>query len=355
MGGSYNADVGTPGHGNTASVTISGGTVNAKVYAQYMGNVFGEARMTLSGGTATEDVSCAYFPGRATGGAAVSVSGDFSTTGNGVIQLRFTSTGLVDITDELDGEPRSIKLLHYGSAGMGRRVALAANSAHADATKFIFSDNSGERPLIAGTSAEGGGYLVVAYPVSVTVNKDGSAWSGLGNITLYLNGTLITTLSGDGASRSSLVSTSGTYDVYIGGGDSGIDIEVGDGSANSAEINYYTVSFDTNGGTPVPSSFATIDDSHIAIPPTPTKGLDTFIGWFSDAELENPWEFGMTVTDTVTLYAAWEPAPTPTVDGTSIYGNGAELFISEKTPSGGVPTTYVCTGGYYERRGISAS
>ncbi|MDN4070629.1 InlB B-repeat-containing protein [Paenibacillus vini] len=72
------------------------------------------------------------------------------------------------------------------------------------------------------------------------------------------------------------------------------------------EANQYTVSFDSNGGSPVASVTADFD-SLIVAPTEPTLEGFTFAGWYKDEALTQAWNF---TTDTVpldgiTLYAKW--------------------------------------------------
>ena len=45
-------------------------------------------------------------------------------------------------------------------------------------------------------------------------------------------------------------------------------------------------------------------------PTPPTKGEDTFLGWYSDEGLNNLYNFNTPVTSNLNLYAKWG-APTP--------------------------------------------
>ena len=91
------------------------------------------------------------------------------------------------------------------------------------------------------------------YGTMVTVNKDGISWSGSGkSLALYQSGTkkydLI--LSGSAATCSALA---GTYDVYDGTVDTGVDIVVSSGGGNAATVNYYTLALGAGTGTNSPT------------------------------------------------------------------------------------------------------
>ena len=76
------------------------------------------------------------------------------------------------------------------------------------------------------------------------------------------------------------------------------------------EQNMYVVTFNSNGGSIVPSiqvshgysiSVATLVDT------SPTRTGFDFNGWHVDSELTNPIKFPFIVTDNITLYAGWTP------------------------------------------------
>ena len=71
----------------------------------------------------------------------------------------------------------------------------------------------------------------------------------------------------------------------------------------------YTVTFDSRGGSQVPSQ--TVAENEYAQEPTaPTKAGDTFLCWYLDVQ-SNIYHFGITkVTQNITLKARWESDPT---------------------------------------------
>ena len=72
------------------------------------------------------------------------------------------------------------------------------------------------------------------------------------------------------------------------------------------DINYYTVTFDVYGGTPVPDqSIPYLGQISEPMPP-PIKPGFTFGGWYKAADLREAWAFDQdTVTRDLTLYAKW--------------------------------------------------
>jgi len=86
----------------------------------------------------------------------------------------------------------------------------------------------------------------------------------------------------------------------------------------------FTATFEANGGSAVPAQ--TVDaDGKISEPAAPTREGYTFLGWYKDAALTEPWDFaGDSVTSDVTLYAGWTKVPEiATIEITSVTpGNG---------------------------------
>lgn len=68
----------------------------------------------------------------------------------------------------------------------------------------------------------------------------------------------------------------------------------------------YTVTFDSNGGSPVYSQIVTKGDQ-VTKPNDPTKEKYIFLDWYTDEELTNPYNFESAVTSDLTLFAGWKP------------------------------------------------
>jgi M6 family metalloprotease-like protein/uncharacterized repeat protein (TIGR02543 family) len=69
-------------------------------------------------------------------------------------------------------------------------------------------------------------------------------------------------------------------------------------------INNYTVTFNSNGGSLVPSQSVAYNAS-VATPIAPTETGYTFIGWFSDTALTVAFVYTTPITVDITLYAKW--------------------------------------------------
>lgn len=72
------------------------------------------------------------------------------------------------------------------------------------------------------------------------------------------------------------------------------------------DLNSYTVSFDSRGGSAVESITAYYNSTIIA-PQDPVREGYIFTGWFKDEDLADPWDFeNDRVTEDITLYAGWK-------------------------------------------------
>jgi uncharacterized repeat protein (TIGR02543 family) len=76
------------------------------------------------------------------------------------------------------------------------------------------------------------------------------------------------------------------------------------------DSNYFTVSFEANGGTPAPSQQNIVNGRTVVIPPAMTKTNYSFDGWYKEPALTNQWDFAADiVTGNIALYAKWLENP----------------------------------------------
>ncbi|MDR0415088.1 MAG: InlB B-repeat-containing protein, partial [Prevotellaceae bacterium] len=107
----------------------------------------------------------------------------------------------------------------------------------------------------------------------------------------------------------------------------------------------YTVTFNSNGGSDVPSQ--QVEEGGKVLQPTaPTLDGHTFAGWYSNAALTTAWGFATDVVNAnVTLYAKWESStgiadggsaeernslrvyPNPTTGELTVESEGAEMLL----------------------------
>ena len=95
-----------------------------------------------------------------------------------------------------------------------------------------------------------------------------------------------------------------TLDIIIVAGIAAIILCIAFGMLHSG----YTVTFDANGGTDVPSQQLEYGDL-ITEPEDPTREGYTFEGWYSDENLSYLWDFETPVENSMELYARWTEAP----------------------------------------------
>lgn len=80
---------------------------------------------------------------------------------------------------------------------------------------------------------------------------------------------------------------------------------------------YYKVSFNTDGGSTVAAQSVKKGAKAVA-PSVPSRGLDEFLGWYSDSALTKVYDFDTPVTGDRTLYAKWKVIPRTNVASVKI-------------------------------------
>lgn len=101
----------------------------------------------------------------------------------------------------------------------------------------------------------------------------------------------------------------GTFDgsVWLDHSSSG-KITVSGGTFKNGASGVWTVTFNTNGGTPEPESQIRAN-LPATKPDDPTRSGYVFAGWYTNEACTAAYDFTKPVTDSVTLYAKWEAAP----------------------------------------------
>ncbi len=96
------------------------------------------------------------------------------------------------------------------------------------------------------------------------------------------------------------------HDLHEGGILANTSTQSGSITIKAPLIKRYTVNFDSNGGSAVPSVTDITYGSKIDSPTMPTQAGYTFIGWYRDQDGTQAWDFNQnTVVDNTTLYAQW--------------------------------------------------
>lgn len=92
----------------------------------------------------------------------------------------------------------------------------------------------------------------------------------------------------------------------------------------------YTVTFESSGGSPVPS----VPVQHgqpVARPADPSREGYTFAGWYQDAALTAPHDFAQPVTGPLILYAGWTPVSQPDPPGGGGSSGGGSSSSGDRT------------------------
>ncbi len=99
----------------------------------------------------------------------------------------------------------------------------------------------------------------------------------------------------------------------------------------------YTVTFNTNGGSPI-ESLCVENGKTIIKPSNPSKNGYAFIGWYQDCSLTKPFDFTKTITSDTTLYALWFVS----VTGGTVRGvvSDSQIFVVGHVAT--IPDLYVC-------------
>ena len=96
----------------------------------------------------------------------------------------------------------------------------------------------------------------------------------------------------------------------------------------------HTVTFDTQGGSTVPSQ--TVFSGTADVPDVPTKDDYEFAGWYKDALCTQRYDFSSPVTANITLYAKWVQRLPPS-GGTGGSGGGTSAYTLRYQSNGGTP------------------
>lgn len=120
----------------------------------------------------------------------------------------------------------------------------------------------------------------------------------------------------------------------------------------------YSVSFNTNGGTPVPATQSVKSGDKASVPDDPTKVGSIFGGWYSDEVLTEVYDFDDPVITDIVLYAKWlsvcsvsfdADGGTPVPDTQSVvYGNTATKPVKAPSKSGYVFVNWYLDNAVYD-------
>ena len=129
---------------------------------------------------------------------------------------------------------------------------------------------------------------------------------------------------------------------YVKAGDK-IEWVFGDGSVSTLP---HTVTFNTGEGSAVDSQVVA-DGAKATKPADPTRDGFVFAGWYADADLKSPYDFSMSVSEDLTLYAKWVKGSyvvdgvvvDPSVQGPNWDSDWPGFTSADKVTEAPVPTT----------------
>ena len=188
----------------------------------------------------------------------------------------------------------------------------------------------------------------------ITVSGDGSTVASDGGVTLPDGGSATVTDDKGNTTTITMPEGGGTItpnedgSINLPGGSSAtvsrpdgesttITIPEAGGTLDPSEgtiTRYYTVTFDSNGGSSIDSVVVT-ENTLVIQPADPTREGYTFIGWYQDEACTVSWNFQTTkVTGDITLYAGWKQTGGSSSGGSSsggsssVTGSGSNVSIS---------------------------
>ena len=276
------------------------------------------------GGVYVADKNEAKTLGRFTmeGGSIVwCVATDESYSGGGVANHGdFTMTGGTIRSCTAAGHGGGICSVRQMSiSGSAAVTDCKAEGSYASSGAMLISPDSTYTAVVAGGTFDGN-----------VVNSDGTITGGtfngdVRNSSVIENGQFngaVDNYEGTikGGTFNGSVVNSGEYDLgtphhigtISGGTFNGSVTNQAAGKINGGTFNrsvdgaFYTVAFETNGGTAVPSQkYANTP----VTAPTVSRAGYTLVGWYTDEACTAAYDFTQPVTESVTLYAKWEAAP----------------------------------------------
>ena len=311
---------------SNGTITVSDGMVKSTGTRSPIYNK-GAGAVNVSGGT-VQSADADAISNQSTGTVSVS-GGTISASGSSQYAISSSSAGTVSITGTptLTGGEATIKLSSplMASGYTGDSITIYWDGSKTDGTPVV---NGGATTPSTDTFSVTSDRLKIddanhqlvlqpTYRPYVKLQKDGALWTASGKTVALYSDTAspskIADLTQEGATGSydDTLVDAGTYRIYVDGADTGMKI-TGTNSYTRQQVDYYTVSFDLDGGTAPINGTGTGDQiilkgQRVTAPDNPTKAGNTFAGWFTGTG-SSASEFDF-ATDTIarktTLTAHW--------------------------------------------------
>lgn len=231
------------------------------------------------------------------------------------------------------------------SGNMAKQSGGGINSENDGTVKF-------EAGRIGGNIAPNGGGIYIVPLANLTVTSDSAVFSD--------------NKAGKANGKSEVDMTLHAQKIYTTHFTAPFDFAYNNfdvGYKKTAAGAFYTVNFDSRGGSTVYPKIAIPGSTITAPSPDPTRESYSFAGWYRNTAGTNPWNFATdTVTGDITLYAKWVPGSSVTVSKTVAgdYGDKTKefkfiiSFLNEggnKLPGG---TQFIYTGSIISGSGAAA-
>lgn len=192
---------------------------------------------------------------------------------------------------------------------------LSLNPADGDSMDFEISFDAGDRAMLTVNIVNG--LSITTGSISGTISDGDSPVEGA-IVSLTVNDSVYSDVTKADGSYTILNIPAGIgYTVtvnktgYISGSVNDVTVTVG---ATTSDVDItlspiqqtYTVTFNSQGGSPVPSINNLNSGSSISAPTVPTRSGYTFKGWYKESACTHAWNFSTyRVTGNTTLYAGW--------------------------------------------------
>ena len=220
-------------------------------------------------------------------------------------------------TDYVSKVSFRIKAAQSNSARINVNVQYSTDNSTWSFMKQTSASGSDYNAVLPGTSAS----LVTAYmPTAVSGNQE----------SVYLKWSIDSSSTKPSKSNSQLTIDDITI-YYI----------------EHAVAGTYSVTFDSKGGSTVPTQNVSNSGSATATEPSPapTKSGYNFGGWYSDEELTDPYIFSTAVTSDITLYAKWTKVNLTNTYSVSSLTNGNSYRISGEVTAKTAANTFFIQDG----------
>ena len=307
------------------TVSMTGLTANTTYYVRaYATNTAGtsygtEVSFTTAAADTTPPDSPTYSPANSATGVAVTIKptltfGEALCSNASAAAMGAAPTGVIKVYMGTNSAGTAL------TEGAGADFTVAYNSGtHVFTVTFGASLKTSQAYYIelqankvydaAGNpiaAAQGATFSTVAATATVNTKVDG-IFTDMTSVALK-NGSTTVTAAKSATGVYTVSVTNGTYEVWVNGVYTGSNIVINSASA-SADINYYTVTFNSQGGSAVDSQ-TILSGGKAAIPTPPTKPGSNFAGWYTETGCTTPWNFSTGIPAARPLFAKWIPVAT---------------------------------------------